>query len=209
MNWDPVDQTVLANEQVIEGRGWRSGAVVERRKLAQWFFRITAFADDLLNGLDGLAKWPEKVRLMQKNWIGRSEGLRFSFQLKNAPVPEIEVFSTRPDTLFGASFIALSPDHPLVERMAAGDPKLASFVRDCHRGGTAEEAIETAEKLGFDTGIRALHPFDSDLGIAGLCGEFRAHGLRHGGNFRLPGARSARSGIRPQISPACASGGDS
>src|SRR5256714_989380 len=130
VNWDPVDQTVLANEQVIEGRGWRSGAVVERRKLAQWFFKITAFADELLNGLDTLTKWPEKVRLMQKNWIGRSEGLRFAFQLKNAPVPQVEVFSTRPDTIFGASFIALSPDHPLVERLAAGNPKLAGFVRD-------------------------------------------------------------------------------
>ena len=133
VNWDPVDQTVLANEQVIEGRGWRSGAIVERRKLAQWFFRITAFADDLLVGLDLLVKWPEKVRLMQKNWIGRSEGLRFSFQLKNAPVSQIEVFSTRPDTLFGASFLALSPDHPLVERLSAGNTKLLQFVRDCQR----------------------------------------------------------------------------
>jgi leucyl-tRNA synthetase len=160
VNWDPVDQTVLANEQVIEGRGWRSGAVVERRKLAQWFFKITAFADELLSGLDTLTKWPEKVRLMQKNWIGRSEGLRFSFDLKNGPVSQVEVFSTRPDTIFGASFIALSPDHPLVEQLAASNPKLAAFVRDCHKGGTAEETIETAEKLGFDTGIKALHPFD-------------------------------------------------
>ena len=160
VNWDPVDQTVLANEQVIEGRGWRSGAIVERRKLAQWFFKITAFADDLLNGLDGLVKWPEKVRLMQKNWIGRSVGLRFPFELKHAPVSRIEVFSTRPDTLFGASFIALSPDHPLAERMATDNEALAAFIRECHRGGTAEEAIETAEKHGFDTGIKALHPFD-------------------------------------------------
>src|SRR5204863_5716079 len=115
VNWDPVDNTVLANEQVIEGRGWRSGAPVERRKLSQWFFRITQFADDLLAGLDTLERWPEKVRIMQRNWIGRSEGLRFSFDLKNAPVSGVEVFSTRPDTLFGASFVALSPDHPLTE----------------------------------------------------------------------------------------------
>src|SRR5690242_9805872 len=160
VNWDPVDHTVLANEQVIEGRGWRSGALVERRKLSQWFFKITNFADDLLQALDRLERWPEKVRIMQKNWIGRSEGLRFSFALKNAPIKTVEVFSTRPDTLFGASFIALSPDHPLTEQLAAKDPKIAAFVAECHQGGTAEETIETAEKLGYDTGIRALHPFD-------------------------------------------------
>jgi leucyl-tRNA synthetase len=160
VNWDPVDQTVLANEQVIEGKGWRSGAPVERRKLSQWFFKITAFTDDLLSALDRLERWPEKVRLMQKNWIGRSEGLRFSFELKNAPVKSIDVFSTRQDTLFGASFIALSPEHPLTEQLAGNDPKLAAFVADCRRGGTAEETIETAEKLGYDTGIKAKHPFD-------------------------------------------------
>jgi leucyl-tRNA synthetase len=160
VNWDPVDQTVLANEQVIEGRGWRSRAPVERRKLSQWFFKITAFTNDLLAGLDRLERWPEKVRTMQKNWIGRSEGLHFSFALKNAPVPAIDVFSTRQDTIFGASFIALSPDHPLTEKLAAKDARLAAFVAECRKGGTAEEAIETAEKLGYDTGIKALHPFD-------------------------------------------------
>ena len=161
VNWDPVDHTVLANEQVIEGKGWRSHAPVERRKLSQWFFKITAFADDLLTGLDSLERWPEKVRIMQRNWIGRSEGLRFSFALKNAPVPSIDVFSTRQDTLFGASFIALSPDHPLTEQLAAKDPKLAAFVAECRKGGTAEETIETAEKLGYDTGIKAVHPLDA------------------------------------------------
>ncbi len=160
VNWDPVDQTVLANEQVIEGRGWRSGALVERRKLSQWFFKITGFADDLLSGLDTLERWPEKVRIMQKNWIGRSEGLRFSFALKDAAADPIEVFSTRPDTIFGASFIALSPEHSLTEQLAADDPKLAAFIAECRKGGTAEETIETAEKLGYDTGLRALHPFD-------------------------------------------------
>jgi leucyl-tRNA synthetase len=146
VNWDPVDQTVLANEQVIEGRGWRSGALVERRKLSQWFFRITAFSDDLLKGLDTLDRWPEKVRLMQKNWIGRSEGLRFTFTLSDAR--KLEVFTTRPDTLFGASFVALSPDHPLTEELSAHDPKLKAFVEECRRVGTAEEAIEKAEKKG-------------------------------------------------------------
>src|SRR5271169_5234731 len=158
VNWDPVENTVLANEQVIDGRGWRSGALVERRKLAQWFFKITAFSEDLLGALDGLSRWPEKVRLMQKNWIGRSEGLRFSFDLSNGKT--VEVFSTRPDTIFGASFVALSPDHPLAEELAAKDKALATFVAECRRVGTAEEAIETAEKLGYDTGLTAAHPFD-------------------------------------------------
>ncbi len=163
VNWDPVEHSVLANEQVIDGKGWRSGAPVERRKLSQWFFKITAFSDDLLNALDNLPRWPEKVRLMQKNWIGRSEGLRFNFLLKGAPknFPEVEVFSTRPDTLFGASFIALSPDHPLSEELTKNNPKLAEFVAECRRVGTAEEAIEKAEKLGFDTGIKAVLPFDA------------------------------------------------
>jgi len=163
VNWDPVEHTVLANEQVIDGLGWRSGAPVERRKLAQWFFKITAFSDDLLEALDHLPRWPEKVRLMQKNWIGRSEGLRFNFVLKGSPknFPKVEVFSTRPDTLFGASFIALSPGHALSEELAKKNPKLAEFVAECRRVGTAEEAIEKAEKLGFDTGIKAVHPFDA------------------------------------------------
>jgi leucyl-tRNA synthetase len=212
VNWDPVDQTVLANEQVIEGRGWRSGAAVERRKLAQWFFRITAFADDLLNGLDSLTKWPEKVRLMQRNWIGRSEGLRFSFQLKNAPVSQIEVFSTRPDTLFGASFLALSPDHPLVERLAASNPKLADFVRECHQGGTAEEAIETAEKLGFDTGIRALHPFDADWELPVYVANFVLMAYGTGAIFGCPAhdqrdlefARKYRLPVLPVVIPEAA-----
>ncbi|HEX4078671.1 MAG TPA: leucine--tRNA ligase [Rhizomicrobium sp.] len=158
VNWDPADQTVLANEQVIDGRGWRSGAPVERRKLAQWFFRITEFADELLDGLDRLVRWPEKVRLMQKNWIGRSEGTQFRFDLSDGG--SVEVFSTRPDTLFGASFVALSPDHPLTEQLARRDPGLAAFVAECRRIGTAEEAIEKAEKLGYDTKLAATHPFD-------------------------------------------------
>src|SRR5690606_3120340 len=133
VNWDPIDNTVLANEQVIDGRGWRSGALVERKKLSQWFFKITAFAEDMLNGLDTLDRWPEKVRIMQKNWIGKSEGLRFAFQLSNNE--NLDVFTTRPDTLFGASFVALSPDHPLTQELAKSNPKLSAFVEECKKTG--------------------------------------------------------------------------
>jgi leucyl-tRNA synthetase len=164
VNWDPVDQTVLANEQVIDGRGWRSGAEVEARELTQWFFKITKYSDELLKAIDGLERWPEKVRLMQKNWIGRSEGLlaRFALAPKNAPknFDEIEIFTTRPDTLFGASFVALAPDHPLAAALALRDPKLAAFIEECRRTGTAQELIDKAEKKGVDTGLRAIHPFD-------------------------------------------------
>jgi leucyl-tRNA synthetase len=164
VNWDPVDQTVLANEQVIDGRGWRSGALVEQRELTQWFFKITAFSQALLDALDTLERWPEKVRLMQKNWIGRSEGLLVRFALDPATTPsgesELEVFTTRPDTLFGAKFMALAPDHPLAAAAAKKNPALAEFIEECRRRGTAQAEIETAEKMGFNTGIRALHPFD-------------------------------------------------
>jgi leucyl-tRNA synthetase len=164
VNWDPVDQTVLANEQVIEGRGWRSGALVEQRELTQWFFRITDYAQDLLDALDRLDRWPEKVRLMQRNWIGRSEGLsiRFALDPKTAPAGEreLEIYTTRPDTLFGARFMALSPDHPLARAAAERDPGLASFIQEAKRLGTAQELVERAEKKGYDTGIRAVHPFD-------------------------------------------------
>jgi leucyl-tRNA synthetase len=163
VNWDPVDQTVLANEQVIDGRGWRSGALVEQRELTQWFFAITKFAAPLLEALDQLDRWPDKVRLMQKNWIGRSEGLLVRFALASAPngETELEVFTTRPDTLFGAKFMALAPDHPLAAAAAKSNPALAEFIEQCKHRGTAAAEIETAEKLGFDTGIRACHPFDA------------------------------------------------
>ncbi|HEY5237127.1 MAG TPA: leucine--tRNA ligase [Rhizomicrobium sp.] len=184
VNWDPVDQTVLANEQVIEGRGWRSGALVERRKLSQWFFKITAFADELLKGLDTLDRWPEKVRLMQKNWIGRSEGLRFSFNLSNGE--KVEVFSTRPDTLFGASFVALSPDHPLAEELSARDAKLKEFVAECRRTGTAEEAIEKAEKRGYDTGLTAAHPFDPEWKLPVYIANFVLMAYGTGAIFGCP-----------------------
>jgi len=163
VNWDPEDQTVLANEQVIEGRGWRSGALVEQRELTQWFFKITEYNQDLLDSLDRLDKWPEKVRLMQRNWIGRSEGLRVHFEYDtDHPAGEhtLEIFTTRPDTLFGASFMALSPDHPTAQACAAGNPDLAAFIEECRRIGTSVTAIETAEKKGFDTGLRVRHPVE-------------------------------------------------
>ena len=145
--------TVLANEQVIDGRGWRSGALVEKRKLTQWFLRITDYADDLLDGLKTLDRWPDKVRLMQENWIGRSKGLRLRFAFAG-DAPErlrrrLEVYTTRPDTLFGASFVAVAPDHPLAERLAAADPEAAAFVAECRKGGTSEAEIETAREAGL------------------------------------------------------------
>ncbi|MFV0293304.1 MAG: leucine--tRNA ligase [Paracoccus sp. (in: a-proteobacteria)] len=162
VNWDPVDMTVLANEQVIDGKGWRSGAPVERKELTQWFFRISDYADELLEAINGLNGWPEKVRTMQANWIGRSQGLQFRFQTVGAPAEfaEIEVYTTRPDTLMGASFVALSPDHPLVRQLAGSDPKVAAFIEECRRVGTTEEAIETAPKMGFNTGLTVRHPLD-------------------------------------------------
>ncbi|QQP89662.1 leucine--tRNA ligase [Skermanella sp. TT6] len=158
VNWDPVENTVLANEQVIDGRGWRSGAPVEKRKLSQWFLKITRYADELLDAIGTLDRWPDKVRTMQEKWIGKSSGLRFTFDLADDP-EKIEVFTTRPDTLFGASFVAVSPNHPLAARLAASNPGLAAFIAECNRIGTSEAAIETAEKLGFDTGLKAIHPF--------------------------------------------------
>jgi leucyl-tRNA synthetase len=198
VNWDPVDMTVLANEQVIDGRGWRSGALVERRKLSQWFLRITDFAEELLDGLGTLDAWPDKVRLMQENWIGKSQGLRFRFEVakgkgKGSPstssgrtaegstartgVPDpapvraepveafpssFEVFTTRPDTIFGASFAAISPDHPIAQALAEGNAALADFIAECKQGGTTAAELETAEKKGFDSGLRVVHPLDPE-----------------------------------------------
>ena len=163
VNWDPVDNTVLANEQVIDGRGWRSGAVVEKRKLNQWFLRITDYADDLIDGLKTLDRWPEKVRLMQENWIGRSKGLQMTWQFAGA-APEgyeagVEIYTTRPDTLFGASFLGLAPDHPISKQLAEADPRVADFVAECRKGGASQAEIEQAEKIGWDTGLKVLHPF--------------------------------------------------
>ena len=163
VNWDPVDNTVLANEQVIDGRGWRSGAVVEKRKLNQWFLRITDYADDLIDGLKTLDRWPDKVRTMQENWIGRSSGLQMTWAFAGTPPKGfeggIEIYTTRPDTLFGASFLGLAPDHPLSKQLADADPAVAEFVAECRRGGTSEAEIEQAEKIGRDTGLKVRHPF--------------------------------------------------
>lgn len=158
VNWDPVENTVLANEQVIDGRGWRSGAPVERRLLSQWFLKITEFAEDLLNGLKTLERWPDRVRLMQENWIGRSEGLRLFFDLDGMTDSRIEVYTTRPDTLYGASFVAIAANHPLAVKLAETNPELASFIAECNRLGTSEAVLETAEKKGFATGLTALNP---------------------------------------------------
>jgi leucyl-tRNA synthetase len=207
VNWDPVDQTVLANEQVIDGRGWRSGAVVERRKLSQWFFKITEFAEELLTALDSLDRWPEKVRVMQKNWIGRSEGLKFQFTLSDGG--KLDVFTTRPDTLFGASFVGLSPDHPLTQELAAKDPKLAVFIAECRKTGTAEAEIEKAEKLGYDTGLTAAHPFDPDWKLPVMVANFVLMGYGTGAIFGCPAhdqrdldfARKYGLGVIPVVVP--------
>lgn len=190
VNWDPVDMTVLANEQVIDGRGWRSGALVEQRELTQWFFKITEFAPDLLESLDTLDRWPDKVRLMQKNWIGKSEGLRVQFEF-DAPAPNgdtaLEIFTTRPDTLFGASFMGLSADHPVTASLAKDNPKLTEFVEECRRIGTSAAAIETAEKKGFDTGLKVRHPFDPERLLPVYVANFILMDYGTGAIFGCPG----------------------
>jgi len=212
VNWDPVDMTVLANEQVIDGRGWRSGAPVERRKLNQWFLRITDYADALLEGLKTLDRWPEKVRLMQENWIGRSRGARLRFPFAG-PAAEgfdgVAVYTTRPDTLFGASFVGLAPDHPLAEALAKADPRLAAFVAACRKGGTSEAAIETAEKLGFDTGLRVAHPFDPNWTLPVWVANFILMDYGTGAIFGCPAhdqrdldfARKYGLPVRPVVLP--------
>jgi leucyl-tRNA synthetase len=190
VNWDPVDMTVLANEQVIDGKGWRSGAPVERRKLSQWFLKITDFAEELLEGLASLDQWPDKVRLMQENWIGKSKGLQFCFRLAGeAPGGtscDLEVFTTRPDTIFGASFVAISPGHPIAEALAARNDEVAAFVERCRKGGTTAAEIETAEKLGFDTGLEAIHPLDSALRLPVYIANFVLMDYGTGALFGVP-----------------------
>ena len=190
VNWDPVDHTVLANEQVIDGRGWRSGALVEKRELAQWFLKITAYSEELLSALDGLERWPEKVRLMQKNWIGRSEGMRFSFALEDAsgnPLNErLVVYTTRHDTIFGASFCAVSADHDLVKRLSENDKGLSDFRREVAALGTSEENIERAEKKGYPLGIYARHPFRTNERLPVYTANFVLMGYGEGAIFGCP-----------------------
>ncbi len=188
VNWDPVDMTVLANEQVIDGRGWRSGALVERRKLSQWFLKITAYAEELLSALHTLDRWPAKVRLMQENWIGRSEGARLLFDLKAAPAgcEQLEIYTTRPDTIFGASFCAIAADHPLAAALAAHDPKLAAFIAECRQTGTSEEALEKAEKRGHRTAVEAVHPFDPNWRLPVFVANFVLMEYGSGAIFGCP-----------------------
>src|SRR6056297_1655888 len=188
VNWDPVDMTVLANEQVIDGKGWRSGAEVERRELTQWFFKISDMAEELLDALDGLDDWPAKVKLMQSNWIGKSRGLQMAWEL-TAPVhghDRIDVYTTRPDTLMGASFVGLSPDHPLTRALEAENPGLAAKVAEMRKGGTTEEALEKAEKLGVDTGLRVRHPLNPDWEIPVWVANFILMDYGTGAIFACP-----------------------
>ena len=191
VNWDPVDQTVLANEQVIDGCGWRSGAPVEQRELTQWFFRISEYSDDLLEALDRLDRWPEKVRIMQQNWIGRSVGVRMRFELTDVPDGiedrDIELFTTRQDTLFGASFCAMAADHPLALALARRDPALAAFNEECRRAGTSAKDLEKAEKNGYDTGLKARHPFDPDRLLPLYVANFVLMDYGTGAIFGCPG----------------------
>ncbi|MCB8840552.1 leucine--tRNA ligase [Aurantimonas sp. VKM B-3413] len=213
VNWDPVDMTVLANEQVIDGRGWRSDALVEQRELVQWFFKITDFAEDLLSALDRLPEWPEKVRLMQRNWIGKSEGLmvRWALEPDTAPAGESEltVFTTRPDTLYGASFLAVAADHPLAAKAAETNPALAEFIAEIRRTGTSAEAIETAEKRGMATGIEAVHPFDPNWTLPVYVANFVLMDYGTGAIFGCPAhdqrdldfARKYDLPVRPVVLP--------
>ncbi|MEM8811964.1 MAG: leucine--tRNA ligase [Pseudomonadota bacterium] len=193
VNWDPVDQTVLANEQVIDGRGWRSGALVEQRELTQWFFKITEYSQDLLDAIDRLERWPDKVRLMQRNWIGRSEGMRIRFAYAGDTKPSqeigssLEVFTTRHDTIFGATFMAVSPDHPVAAACAEKDQSLADFIAECRRIGTSVAAIETAEKKGYDTGLRVAHPFRDGVTLPVYVANFILMDYGTGAIFGCPG----------------------
>ncbi len=212
VNWDPVDQTVLANEQVIDGKGWRSGAVVEQRELTQWFFKISEYSDELLAALDTLDRWPEKVRLMQRNWIGKSEGMRVRFPFTGdapAPAETVEVFTTRHDTLFGASFIAISPDHPIASALAARDPLVAAFIDQCHKSGVSAAAIETAEKMGYDTCLSVQHPFVAELRLPVYIANFVLMDYGTGAIFGCPAhdqrdydfAKKYDLPIRPVVAP--------
>ncbi|MEI6439736.1 MAG: leucine--tRNA ligase [Alphaproteobacteria bacterium] len=213
VNWDPVDQTVLANEQVVDGRGWRSGAVVEKRKLNQWFLRITDYANDLADSLATLDRWPDKVRTMQENWIGRSKGLRFKFNFSDPAPPDfaegLEVYTTRPDTLYGASFVGVAPDHPLAEQIAAQNSAAADFIAACRKGGASQAEIDTAEKIGFDTGLTVAHPFDPNWRLPVWIANFILMDYGTGAIFACPAhdqrdldfARKYGLAVKPVVLP--------
>lgn len=212
VNWDPVDHTVLANEQVIDGRGWRSGALVEQRELSQWFLKITAYSDDLLAALETLDRWPDKVRIMQRNWIGKSEGLLMRFALEGKTpkgFKQLEVFTTRPDTIFGASFCAISPDHPLATELTKESIELKEFIAECHRMGTSEEEIERAEKKGFDTGLKVQHPFEPNIKLPVYVANFILMDYGTGAIFGCPAhdqrdldfARKYKLNVTPVVIP--------
>ena len=213
VNWDPVDETVLANEQVIDGRGWRSGALVEKRKLNQWFLRITDYADDLLEGLKTLDRWPDKVRVMQENWIGKSRGLKLRWRFAGAPPEDVaeglEVYTTRPDTLYGASFVAIAPDHPLAAEISARDAKAAEFIETCRRGGVSEAELEAGEKLGYDTALKVVHPFDGEWTLPVWIANFVLMDYGTGAIFGCPAhdqrdldfARKYALPVRPVVLP--------
>lgn len=219
VNWDPVDNTVLANEQVVDGRGWRSGALVESRELTQWFFRITDYSEELLAGLDTLERWPEKVRTMQRNWIGKSEGLVVRWQLAGgqpAGFDTVDVYTTRPDTLFGASFIAIAADHPLARKLGEKNPALQSFIEECQRVGTSAATLETAEKRGFDTGVTVAHPFDEKWKIPVYVANFVLMDYGTGAVFGCPAhdqrdldfANKYKLPVRPVVLPQGADAAD-
>lgn len=193
VNWDPIDMTVLANEQVIDGKGWRSGAEVERRELVQWFFKISDYSEELLTAIDSLDNWPAKVKLMQSNWIGKSRGLQFSFSLVDGPASHdrVEVYTTRPDTLMGASFVGISPDHPLAKELERTNPKLAAFCADCRKGGTTAAEVEKADKKGYDSGLTVRHPFDTSWELPVYIANFILMDYGTGAVFGCP-AHDAR-----------------
>ena len=187
VNWDPVDETVLANEQVIDGKGWRSGAVVQRKKLNQWFFNISKFSDDLLKSLDDLESWPKKVKVMQQNWIGKSYGCELDFKIEgDLPVEKVKCFTTRPDTLFGFSFLALSPDHP-VAKYFENDPEFKKFKEECSKTGTTEESLAIAEKIGFKTNLKAINPLNTDEKVPVYFANFVLMDYGFGAVFGCPG----------------------
>ena len=187
VNWDPVDETVLANEQVIDGKGWRSGAAVERKKLSQWFFKISQFSQDLLDGLDSLDSWPNKVKTMQKNWIGKSYGCEINFEVEgNLPVDSIKCFTTRPDTLFGFSFIALSVDHE-ISKYYNDNEEFLKFRDECSKTGTTEEAIAVGEKIGFKTNLMAINPLDPNEKVPVFFANFVLMDYGFGAVFGCPG----------------------